>query len=346
MADQETKIPPSRYNPTYRSAEVRLICQSVLRGDSLGFVGIAGVGKSNLINFFTQNSATKAQYLGPTAGNAFFPLVDITAWDRTPLGLWNMMLRALSTLAPDDLPPQARPIRLITEQQQLLRLRQCLAHLCQKLGHPVMFIVDDSDALFGVGPLSMIEELARLRNEGNRNLLTYLIFTKRLPHILGRQHNLEQHSKFYDFIRHSLYALQPYNDQDALKMLQHLNERAGKRLRWADLLSIYTLAGGHAQLLRTIFDVRLRDGDFGPEPAQYLAAQNDVYQECFRIFRSLHAHEQEVALRFARNQNGPEDWDVIDHLIRRGLITNLNPPTWFSAVMQRWLAGYTGTVQE
>jgi hypothetical protein len=51
-----------------------------------------------------------------------------------------------------------------------------------------------------------------------------------------------------------------------------------------------------------------------------LAAQPEIQDECHRILQGLHRQEQEVAIRFARNQSYALDDPTLTHLQRRGLI--------------------------
>ena len=47
-------MPPNvipRYQPTFRKDEIELITRLASRGESVGLVGVAGVGKSNIVNF-------------------------------------------------------------------------------------------------------------------------------------------------------------------------------------------------------------------------------------------------------------------------------------------------------
>jgi hypothetical protein len=203
-----------------------------------------------------------------------------------------------------------------------------------------MFVLDDFDDVIETGPLSMLERLSGLRSEGNREALSYLVFTKRLPHVLGRKHDLEHESKFYDLFRHNIYALEPYSPEDAFQMLRHLNEVAGSPLRERDLAEIRLLADGHAQLLKVVFNLWLeKSGMSGLNPLTYLVDHPDVQQECRRILRNLHEEEQAAALRLAQGQTTEADQDILDHLARRGLL-GADGKKWFSPLFGRFLSQY------
>lgn len=251
------------------------------------------------------------------------------------------MLDALDQATQELSPPPAsdKVISISEEERVLNTLRSRLQWICQELEHQVMFVLDDFDAVFEIGPLSMLERLSGLRSEGNRELLSYLIFTKRLPHVLGRNHNLEHESKFYDLFRHHIYALEPYSAEDAHQMLKHLNEVAGNPLRERDLSEIRQLAGGHPRLLKIVFDLWVSENIAGVNPITYLVDQPDVQQECQRIVRGLHEDEQAVVVRVARNTATSADQEIVDHLVRRGVLTSTTKKL-FSPLLGRFLSSY------
>jgi hypothetical protein len=330
-----------RYQPTFRKDEIELILRFAGRGESVGFMGIAGVGKSNIVNFLRDLPHHSPQ-TGQEASGLFFPIVDAPQWQGTPDSLWQMMVEALDQASQTLTPPveNSKVIPFDKDERTFTALQQRLQWICRELGHKVMFILDDFDRVLETGPLTMLERLNGLRSE-LRGLLSYLVITKRLPHILGRRHNLASNSKYYDLFRHNIYALTPYVREDALQMLKHLNELAGNRLAQGQLFEIYQLAGGHARLLRLIFNIWIEEGTTGIK-ATYFATKPDVTQECQRILTNLHRHEQEVARRIARGELSAADQAVVDHLARRGLLDHTSPPAWFSPLFDQFLRAYEG----
>lgn len=332
-----------RYQASFRQDEIELIVRLARRGESLCFMGLAGIGKSNIVNFLRLVD-NHASHLKPDLAQLHFPIVDATYWEGTPLSLWKIMLDALNQASDrlTETPPEESKIIPISEEERVLNaLRRRLEWLCQELGRQVMFVLDDFDDVLEQGPLALLERLNGLRSEGNREALSYLVFTKRLPHVLGRSYDLEHESKFYDLFRHNIYALEPYSPEDSFQMLKHLNEVAGNPLRERDLAEIRQLTGGHAQLLRTVFNLWTEGGMSGVNPITHLAEQPDVQQECQRILRGLHPEEQEVAVRLAQGRATPEDKDIANHLQRRGVLS-ADGKSWFSPLLARFLSQYQG----
>ena len=270
-----------RYYPTYRQAEMHLICQHILKGESLGFIGMKGVGKSNLINFLRNSTVCKNQYFGAEADQVHFCLVDANSWQHTPAHMWRLIWQALESMSQEVPPPEPeRVVPFADEERVLGRIRSWLRKLCQEQGHRVVFVLDDFDIAFEIGPLTMLEQFNELRNDGNRGRLSYLVFTKRLPHVLGRAHNLETASKFYGLFKDDIYALEPYAPSDAHQMLKYLNNTGGKPLSHLTLIKIHELAGGHAGLLRIAFKICAERQLLETNAETVLANHSKVREEC------------------------------------------------------------------
>jgi hypothetical protein len=317
-----THIVP-RYPPTFRQDELHLICAAAQEGRSLCLVGLAGIGKTNVTNLLRFDPyGYKARYLNDHTGAILFPFVDGNVWDRTPRCLWEQMLADLSHLT-DTLSPPPRDekiLQMTDEQRAFSALRNRIQWLTGEHGRQIVFILDDFDLYFQVGPLTMLEQLYTLRSAGNRNKLSYLIFTKKLPVVLGRTLPLDGNSKFYDLFKRDIYPLRPYGHDDVHQMLLFLNENAGRTLRARDLVVIdEKLSGGHAGLAKVLFNTWRRVPP--PEDANlvdHFAGQSDVLEECRRIYDQLHVDEREAAQRFA--QAKPTNPDLLALLIWRGLL--------------------------
>ncbi len=332
-----------RYSTFYRRDEIELIINSAGQGESLAFMGVAGVGKSNIVNFL-RDIEVNAPHVEQDVARLHFPIVDATQWQGTYNSLWVLMLDALNG-ATASLPTVSPSPELlsVTEDQRIFRLLQTrLDYVCQEREHQVMFVLDDFDRVFEKARLDELERLSVLRSAGNRGYLSYLVITKKLPHVLGRNKSLEQNCKFYDLLRHNIYALEPYTRTDALQMLAHLNQKTGNILSEEQLEHIYRLAGGHAGLLKVVFFIKQKAPATELKAIQ-LAANPDIKQECQRVFSSLHWQEQQVALRVTQGVHRPEDSATIDQLARRGLLVRSSGAIyWFSPL----LANYLKTFEE
>lgn len=337
-----TEISP-RYSPTYRKEEMSLIFDCAKQSQSLCLIGAAGIGKSNITNFLNSDPyGYKAHYLGEQTDQCLFPIVDGNTWDQTPISLWKLMLEALRDVTQHLDQPEfdTKLINLSEEQKIFSELKIYVNWSCQKLKQHVMFVLDDFDSIFRIGPLAMLEQLYALRSSGNRGNLSYLIFTRQLPHVLGRAHPLRGVSKFYDTFSNHIYALGLYTHEDSQQMLMHLNELAGKPLTIRELTLIESLAGGHARLLRIIFELWQNHVPQTSDLVDFFSGKADVRDECTRIFNGLHDDEKSVALLIAHNATEDEHLPLMEHLKRRGLLTSVTRQTWFSPLFADFLKTY------
>lgn len=326
-----------RYLPTYRENELSHICDYARRGESLCLVGVAGVGKSNIVRILRSDNERKALYLAGDVARVRFAAVDINRWQRTPVHLWQLMLEAVQAATADLAQPPASTIVPMSEEERVSqRLQNHIDWICQTQQRQIMLILDDSDPLLSSGPLSAINNLNALRDAGNPGKLSYLLFSKRLPQVLGRAIELGS-SKFYDLIKRNVFALGLYSLDDAQQMARFLNAQARSPLRREELAQVVDLTGGHGGLLRTIFETWLKAPPNHQDFVGYFARHLDVQAECRRILRCLHPAEQQSALLLAKGMATPEDAPVLDHLMRRGLLASSNPPRWFSPLMAEFL---------
>ncbi len=332
--------PIPRYQATYRRDELQLICDYAREGRSLAFVGVAGVGKSNITNFLRFDPyGYKPTYLGEATDTILFPFMDGNVWNRTPLGLWEQLLADLEHSSADlPLPPRDEKIVQLSEEQRVFSaLRNHIHWLTAEHGRQIMFILDDFDNLLRFGPLTMLEQLYTLRLAGNQNKLSYLIFVKRLPAALGRALPLNDHAKFYDLFKRDIYPLKPYEHEDIAQMLRFLNENSGRPLRAKDLALIGDkLSGGHPGLAKVIFNLWRREMPGEEEDlVRHFSQQPDVLEECRRIIEQLHPEEQATARQLAHGQACDPDYAQL--LVWRGLLSDVEIPTWFSPLMPAYL---------
>jgi hypothetical protein len=163
----------------------------------------------------TQDRAVRGRYLNDKVDVVRFAAIDANTWDGTSQHLWEMLLSALfdaiKTLSQPIFDPK---ITYLSEDEKTRRRVQItIDHICQSLDQRLMIILDDFDNVLAQGPLHMIEQFNLFRSAGNRERLAYLVFTKRLPHVLGHRFELDTRCKFYDLFRTNIFALEPIHQR-------------------------------------------------------------------------------------------------------------------------------------
>jgi hypothetical protein len=330
-----------RYPPDYRQAELKLIYQLILQRKSVAMVGLAGVGKSNLVRYL-RDGLQAPHYLGNAAGQILFAEVNAVRWDGKPVTLWQIMggslLRASEHITP---PVDPGSISHLSEEQHFFDwLKAQLKLVCLKHGYQVVFILDNFDQVLSTGPLPMIDSLSEIRTSGDAGSVgsvSYVMFTQRLPHLLIGKHRQGEESSFCKLIRTHTYALGLYDDKDARQMVEYLNHGSVNPLSHEQIDIVLELAGGHAGLISAIFDNWPPHSEPQPEPVSYFAQQADVQGECRRVLQSLHSWEQETAVALAQGSTPAPRWDFVELLVTRGVLHDTHPIKWFSPLWQRFL---------
>lgn len=305
-----------RFSPDYRRDELALITDYARRGLSCAFIGVAGIGKSNLLNCLSQRYDRVAAPDG-TGIALQTVIVDCHDWNGDQADFWRLLRRETEKgLAPTNvIPLSSDPVA-----RDNLIIRQLVNAFCQQPHQRLLLVFDDADKLLRRGPLELLEQLRTLRDE-NRDLLSFLLFVNRLPHRLGRAIKLASESKFYQLFVSRIFTLRPYNQVDAWHMLQFLNAQAAQPLPNAALRLIYQWAGGHARLLKLVHEHYLSEPPSSRNPIGDLLAQPAIREACERIFRSLHRHEQQVLWLLTHAQTpAASDTPALILLRRRGLL--------------------------
>lgn len=327
-----------RFNEDFRADELALIVDLARRGLSLAFVGVAGIGKSNLLNCLRLRHAV----LTSPAGSLHLRVIvlDGNNWDGSPAGFWRLARQE----AEQSLGVNTNVIPLAGDpaDRNTLIVRNLVGNACRQPNQRLVFVLDDADRLLQTGPLDLLGQLRTLRDE-NRDMFSYLLFTKRLPHRLGQGLGLRTDSKFYELFSSRIYALRPYQQADARHMLNYLNSQSNRPLRGPALATILHLSGGHAMLLKHLHELWLSQPPGEDDVLAAVVRHPDIVDVCRRIHRSLHAHEQEVLRSLSRGQMlAPGDAPAVTLLQKRGLLTGARNEC-FSPVLERYLHDLTSS---
>ncbi|MEZ4732663.1 MAG: hypothetical protein R3E79_36635 [Caldilineaceae bacterium] len=144
-------------------------------------MGIAGIGKSDITNFLHSDPyGYKTHYFGEEEQRFLFPVVDGNTWDQTPVGLWKLMLAALTDVARHLDQPAAddKVIQLSEEQKAFSQLKGQVDWCCQRRDQSIMFILDDFDKVLTVGTAGHVGAVERAAQWRQRGKLSYLLFTR------------------------------------------------------------------------------------------------------------------------------------------------------------------------
>ena len=147
----------TRHPKDYRSEEIARISECARQGQSSAFVGIAGVGKSNL-TLCLQNEHTvlvcpdldtplRIRYLN----------VDCNDWDGTTAGWWRLMSENMENAWGGS--------SANLQGEDYLIIRKALKNACQRPHSRVVIILDDCDKFLNEAPPALTNKLRTLRDD-------------------------------------------------------------------------------------------------------------------------------------------------------------------------------------
>ena len=316
-----------RHPKEYRCEEIALITEFARQGQSSAFVGIAGVGKSNISTCLQRDHTVlfcpdldaplKIRYLN----------VDCNDWDGTIAGWWRLLN--------ENMENAWGGINASAKGEDYLIVRRTLRNACRQPHSRVVIILDDCDKALDEASPPLINKLRTLRDD-HRDQLSYLLFTKHLPQRLGPVGSRLRDGMFFQLFQNRIFTLRPYNERDAMHMLAFLNARASISLRTSILRTLYHFSGGYPALIRTLFEIYETQPPANPDLLSYFSNQADVQNVLRRLLNHLHRHEQYVLYRLAHRQElQAEDAPALDLLKKRGVVQDDAKP--FSLILTQYL---------
>jgi hypothetical protein len=324
-----------RYPLDYRREVVEYVLDTTAVGHSLCLVGLAGSGKSNLVNFTRQPQVLRHYAADqPTADSTTVCWISCLQVADSSARFYAEMLNGLRPSAQKvgyELPA-------IRDGSGYTELRDAVSYLCQKAGQRIVYILDEFESLIRHQPLYFFEELRNVRDEVRTPpRFAYVFITHRLPHrVVGSQPF--ENSSLYRLICDNMVAFGPYRPDDAKAMLDVLATREKLTIEAVDRDRILMMSGCHAGIM---FALVMAIKPHCNVPARRLRdlamTTGPVRKACEHIWKHLHSSERAALLSLARGEL-PPSW-LREFLYKRGLVNSLQTPEIFSPVFKEYVLG-------
>jgi len=348
-----TPLSDSVHPITYRNEILNAVFAYLSSGESAVVAGPSSMGKSRLVQFLLREDVAR-HYLGNAAENLLLVWIDCNRLGGfTASHLYELVLDALLAAVEErpalaDLRDEYRTLHLEVIRSENALLAQRIVErftrtLCREHNLTVCLVLDEFDEAYAELPSQVLAGLRGLR-DANKYRLCYLLFTRQHPQYLRDPADCE--GLYEQFSRNILY-LQPYQPDDARRVIQQLAVRRGldaALLSPAVVEELLALSGGHPGLMTALVS-GLRD-----EPPVKMArlrawAQGlaKVYEESRKVYEGLRPGEQ-TALRALVHGRAPGR-TALSTLEQKGLLlaqTN-EKPVVFSPLFATFLAGQTDT---
>jgi hypothetical protein len=301
-------------------------------GESAAVVGVASVGKSNLVRCLQQADIQEA-HLGPEKAEILTVLVDsndlvvINEWNFLELLLYRLSFHSQNANLPTEVIAglEMWHEKLARRSDDVINAQRCVEQamhwLCQANGLRVVLLLDEFELIYQQLSQRTWAYLRALRDK-NKYSLSYLLFLRRdLEDALPITPEVEV---FVELFQTNILGLKPYDLLGTELMLERLSLR--QRVAWPAQYTpqVFDLSGGHAGLLRVVFGKVLPALKEGQQVEwKTLFNETEVKDECGKIWASLTAEEKiwltqlvEMGKLEARQTSGAA-WDK---LRRKGLI--------------------------
>lgn len=303
-----------RYPFSYRREIVQLIIDITQEGNSLCLVGLAGVGKSNLVHFLEQPEI-RALLKREEAGRTYFFGIPCAKDIGAPEEVYRSLLSSLVALERQI----GVRVAKIPEQTVFDDLRNHLKTLCRERNQRIVFILDEFEQLARNQPPELFEALRILRDDhrttGN---LVYVLLMHRMPQVVAGSQPFVK-SRLFEIVREQIHPLGPYSEEDALAMLDALCAKNSMTISQANREKLCAFSGGHSGIMRAIFMAIRPHFDI---PATKIArlATNDpgVAQACQHLWDHLHPEERFALWELVKGTS--PDLAMKEFLIKRGLL--------------------------
>lgn len=339
----------------FRHEEVTYITKRWNAIEPVSLVGVGSIGKSNLLHHLTDTDVHH-KYLQQSSKQ--FSTIIIAPYLLGPLpsegdnvdqhkcwaGIELIMHRLYMAFYPFDFLSEQDAQRFFELYQSLqngnnpIYAYMGLRYL--ELGLKILFdnnvhivlMFDEFDELLRTMPYKFFQILRGIR-DNYKSKLTFLTFTRNTLPVLVEQLNMDYYSiePFIELFTDNVLYVGPYNDQDALFMLDTLIKRDPKNSYPEHIYEFLLYASGRfAGIMRASFRVLESLGDIYPETLhdedtiRRLSQRTPVKTENTTIWLSLSPMEQQVLKAVAQlttYNDGERFEEAIKGLLQKRLLT-------------------------
>jgi hypothetical protein len=313
---------------SYRKEVLQRLFGCIKSADSFFVIGGASAGKTRLMDFITRKEVQR-HYLGERAQTTWLIRVDLNRhhegedWQFYELLLSSMMLGCSqyenTTEIFEQLVDLDGQVMESRDFLRALRFFELAVHmLCKNNNINICFLLDEFDEMYRKMPEEFFAQLRAVR-DANKYHVCYGLFLRDLPERLRKP---SENESFYELVSQRMIGLGPYAYDDAIRVLQQMENRREFPLtpKWRDAFVV--ASGGHPGLMQALLSTRI---DLSKENEQmgdldWLLKQEFITDECNKIWGSLSEEEQpwlNEAIRGSFDLTPPQ---VLKLLIAKGIL--------------------------
>lgn len=313
---------------SYRKEVLERLFGYIKSADSFFIIGGASTGKTRLMDFMIRDEVQR-HYLGGQAQTTWLIRVDLNRHHRGEDWHFYELLLSSLMLGCSQYKDSAEVFeQLVDLDGQVLESRDFLRALrffelavhmlCKNLNINVCFIFDEFDGMYQTMPKEFFAQLRAVR-DANKYHVCYGLFLRDLPE---RLRDPSENESFYELVSHRMIGLGPYSYDDAIRVLQQMEERREFPLtsKWRD--AFVKAGGGHPGLMQALLSTRINlmkeNGQMGN--FKWLVEQEFIADECSKIWNSLSEEEQPWLLEAVRGNLDLVPPQVLKLLAAKGIL--------------------------
>ena len=288
---------------SYRKEVLQRLFGCVRSADSFFVIGGASSGKTRLMDHMMRKDVQQL-YLSDQFQTTWLIRVDLNRhhdkedWNFYELLLSSMMLGCSqyenTAGVFEQLVDLDRQVLESRDYLRALRFFELAVHmLCKNNNLNLCFLLDEFDEMYRTMPKEIFAQLRAVR-DANKNQVCYGLFLRDLP---DRLRSTADNESFYELLSHRMIGLGPLSYDDAMQVLQQMEERREFPLtmKWRD--AFVGASGGHPGLLQALLSTRinlLKENE-SMKDAKWVVKQEFIADECNKIWGSL-GEEERVCL--------------------------------------------------
>jgi hypothetical protein len=295
----------------YRETEVKRIMDALYRLRSIAVIGLAGMGKSNLLRFVASHVEARSLYLRDRAASFVFVLVDCNRIDSTERAVLEELCDQLVALGI----PSGIKGRIRQGDDRVRQLRTTLQSQFQNLetGQNVCIIFDPID-----------HTGKQLAPQFPRFLRSLRDVRKNVCFVFGSRRPLDPLPELDELFDEPCWV-RPLDQQDALDSIARDEKRLGAAFDEKEKKKLIRVTGGHPGLLKNaaeLLHTSFVDPKDSPDDwASRTLESNKIREVCQDLWNDLTTSEKQALKLRARKVPLHElDPEAVKFLLDTGLL--------------------------
>ena len=300
--------------------------------DSFYVIGAASMGKTRLVDHLMRLPVQK-HYLKEEADKYWLVRVDLNRMpvDEPIWAFYELLVSSIILILKNHEDVKNIEVELIKLDSEMIQKRDPLIalrlfeyivnKLCQIHDRRLTFLFDEFDETYKTLPKEIFLQLRAIR-DANKNRVSFVLFLRNRPESLRSPKDNES---FYELLSRNLIGIGPFQERDALQILQQLEARKHHICSDDERKMIIWASGGHPGLMQAFLSLRIEKPQtfqklYTPTWATSLVLEPTLAEECRKIWDGLSEEEQQRLPAFLTEEYKKVSLPIDRLLFAKGLV--------------------------